>query len=148
MATPVYAVRADVVNAAGGEARLLQIADWDGDGVEDTGLVDGVLCEMEGFVNSFVRKVFDVPLQAPIPQTIVTITATLTVHELKARRDATTEIDDVHQEQRIKWLENLAAGRVDIGVSPPPTASSQNSTRALDRPSTKAVSRDNLKGFA
>lgn len=145
---PVYATRADVVIAAGGTARLLQIADQDADGKEDTDLVDAALIEAEGLINSYVRKKREVPLPAPIPDVVRTTTASMAVWVLKRNRDALTEADAILQEQRIAWLENLAAGKVDLGINPAPPASPHNQPAATDRPTAKAVSRENLKGFA
>lgn len=144
----VYATRADVVVAAGGTARLLQLADFDGDSKEDTGLVDAALVEAEGLINSYVRKKREVPLPGPIPDVIRTTTASMAVWVLKRNRDALTEADVMLQEQRIAWLENLASGKVDLGINPAPPASPHNQPSATDRPTAKAVSRENLKGFA
>lgn len=145
---PVYATRADVVVAAGGTARLLQIADFDADSKEDDDLVDGALIEAEALINSYVRKKREVPLPPPVPDVIRTMAANMAVWVLKSRRDALTEGDAMMQDQRIQWLENLAAGKVDLGVNPAPAASPHNQPAATDRPTSKAVSRDNLKGFA
>ncbi len=145
---PVYATRADVEIAAGGTARLLQISDFDSDGKEDVDLVDRALDDAEALINSYVRKKREVPLPAPIPNVIRSMAANLAVYNLKAWRDAITEADALQQEQRIAWLENLAAGKVDLGINPAPPASPHNQPSATDRPTAKAVSRENLKGFA
>lgn len=145
---PVYATRVDVVRSAGGTARLLQIADQDGDSKEDTNLVDDAIVEAEAMINSYVRKKREVPLPVPIPDMIRTMAANLAVYTLKMWRDALTDADVVLQEQRIAWLENFAAGKVSLGVNPAPPPSPHNRPAATDRPSSKAVSRENLKGFA
>ena len=145
---PVYATRADVVIAAGGTARLLQLSDFDGDSKEDTDLVDSAIIEAEALINTYVRKKREVPLPAPVPDVIRTMTANIAVWVLKSRRDALTEADVMLQEQRVQWLENLARGKVDLGVNPAPAASPHNQPAATDRAASKAVSRENLKGFA
>lgn len=146
MAIPTYAT--SLVDAAGGAMRLTQLLDQDGDGTDDTGLSDRVLCEAEGIVNSYVRKVHNVPLIAPIPQTIATMTADIAIFLLKGRRDALTEGDLARHEERIRWLEGIAKGRVDLGATPTTSASPHNVASSTARPSSKAVSRENLKGFA
>ena len=145
---PVYATRADVVIAAGGTARLLQLADHDADSKEDDDLVDSAIIEAESLINSYVRKKREVPLPPPVPDVIRTMTANIAVWVLKSRRDALTEADAMLQEQRVQWLENLARGKVDLGVNPAPAASPHNQPSATARPTSKAVSRENLKGFA
>ncbi len=143
---PNYATRADVVVAAGGLARLLQIADFDNDGLEDTGLVDGAIDEAEGLIDSYLRKKREVPLAAA-PQVIVRMAANMAVYVLKARRDAVTENDRLLEEDRIKWLENFAKGLVTLGVDPAPASSPHNQPRVSDKRSSRDESRENLKGF-
>lgn len=147
MATPLYSSRADVVLAAGGVSRLVQISDFDGDGEEDALLVDDALCEAEGVVNSYVRKRYEVPL-APVPEIIRRLTANLAVYILKSRRDAVCEKDAVEQEQRLEWLKGLAEGNIDPGVDITSPSSPTNKPSATARPSSKKVSRESLKGFA
>ena len=142
-----YATRADAVIAAGGVARLVQLSDFDGSGTEDETLVDDAMDEAEGVINSYMRKRFEVPLVV-VPEIIRRTTANMAIYFLKSRRDAVTEKDAVEQEQRITWLEGLASGKIDPGVSPKLAKSPHNNPTATERPTSKAVSRDSLKGFA
>ena len=148
MAAPTYATRDDAVIAAGGVARLVQLSDFDDSGQEDSGLVDDALCEAEGVINSYVRKRFEVPIPAPIPETIRNTCRNMAIYILKSRRDAVTEKDAMEQTQRIEWLEGIASGKVDPGVAPKLAKSPHNSPRATERPTSKAVSRKNLEGFS
>ncbi len=147
MPTPTYAVTADLTRAAGGATRLVEIADFDGDGVVDAGLTDEALVKAEGLVNSYVRKVHVTPLVAPIPESIVTITADIAIWMLKGWRDALTEFDVELHADRVKWLEGIASGKVDLGAAPTTAASPFNAASSTARPSSKAVSRENTKGF-
>jgi len=142
-----YASRADVVLAAGGEARLLQITDFDGDGLEDSGIVTDAVDEAEAQINTYARKRFATPFD-PVPESIRRLAANLAVYVLKARRDALTESDDRLQDARLDWLAMLANGKVDPGISPAPAASPHNAPSTTDRPSSKAISRENLEGFS
>lgn len=142
-----YILRADVVHAVGGEERLLQLTDYDRDGAEDPGIVDAAIADAEGLINSYARKAFDVPF-APVPAIIKTVAKNLAAYCLRASRETITETVRVEQEDRIKWLEHLAQGKVDPGVSVAPTASGSNRGTNTARASSKAVSRENLKGFA
>lgn len=147
MATPNYSTRADVVLAAGGVERLVQLTDYDNSGEEDTDLVNDALCEAEGVIDSYLRKRFEVPLQV-VPELVRRTAANMAVHVLKSRRDAITEKDVLEQEQRIKWLEGIKDGSIDPGVSPKLAKSPHNNPVSSERPSSKAVSRENLKGFS
>lgn len=144
-----YTTRDAVEIAAGGAARLLQLADFSGEGEEDEGLVEDAIAEADALINSYVRRAGrEVPLPEPVPPVVARLSASLAVHILKARRDTLTETDLVQHEQRLAWLAGLVKGEVDLGVSSPPPASPYNRPRASERASSKAVSRANLKGYA
>jgi phage gp36-like protein len=143
----LYATAADVQVAAGGVKRLLQITDIDGDALEDTGVVDAALDEAEAMINSYARKKFEVPFTT-VPEIIKRTAANLAVWVLKRNIDALTEQDSMTHDAQIEWLEGLASGKVDPGVTPSPTASAHNQPSTTDRPTSKAVSRENLKGFS
>ena len=142
-----YATSTDVQRHAGGAKRLLEISDFDGNGVEDADLVTGALDAAEATINSYARKGYEVPFVV-VPPSIREMTAGLAVYELKCWRDALTEADIVKQDARIKWLENLAKGLVDPGITPAPPVSGHVASSNTERPSAKAVSREKLKGFA
>ena len=143
-----YVTRDDIVNAVGGEERLTQLTDYDNDGEEDAGTVDSAIEDAEALIDSYARKVFSTPFQAPIPPIIKTVAKQITVYNLRDRRDAINDSDRVNHEDRIKWLENLAKGAVDPGIAPAPRASGHNRSTATDRPSSKRVSRESLKGYS
>ncbi len=147
MAIPVYATSADLQRAAGGAERLLQIADHDDDGVLDTDLVNDVLCQAEGLIDSYIRMVHVTPLTVPIPQSITTIAADIAVWMLKGYRDAHNEADIERHDARVRWLEGVAKGSIDLGAAPTTAASPHNVASSTDRPSSKAVSRETTKGF-
>ena len=142
-----YATEATVQRAAGGVARLVQIADQDDSSEIDSGLIDAAIDEAESLIHSYVRKVRATPV-SPAPTILVTLASNLAVYVLKGWRDALTESDQLKHEQRIAWLEGVAARKIDLGVSPTPSPSANNPAAATDRPSSKAVSRENLKGFS
>ncbi len=148
MASPTYATSTDLQRAAGGATRLLELTDFDDDGSEDTDLVADTLCQAEGLVDSYVRKVHTTPLVAPIPQSITTITANIAIWMLKGYRDAHTESDIERHLLRVKWLEGVAKGSIDLGATPTTAASPLNKASSTARPSSKAVSRENMKGYA
>jgi phage gp36-like protein len=142
-----YSVSADVQQAIGGAARLLQLADHDGNGVIDTGVVDDAIAEADAIINSYARKVREVPI-SPIPEIIKRMSANLTVWVLKRRRGALDDTDVINHQDDIQWLTNLSVGKVDLGVNPAPAASPHNVPTVTERPCSKAVSRESMKGFA
>lgn len=143
-----YVLRADIVNAVGGDERLIQLTDYDNDGTEDAGTVDDAIEDAEALIDSYARKVFATPFTAPIPPIIKTMAKQITVYNLRDRRDAINESDRENQVDRLKWLENLATGKVDPGIAPAPGPSGHNRSTATERPTSKRVSRESLKGYS
>lgn len=142
-----YTNRAEVVNGVGGLERLVQLTDYDNDGLEDAGIVDQAIEDAEGEVNSYARKVFAVPFN-PVPPIIKTVARKLAVYNLVSQRSQITETQRLEQEDRIKWLQNLASGKVDPGIAPAPSASGRNRSTSTPRSSANAGARANFKGFA
>ena len=142
-----YATRTNVVFAAGGEERLLQLTDANSDGLEDASIVDDAIEEAEALINSYVRKKREVPV-VPAPPILVKLAAKIAVYVLKEHRDAVTERDAMLHDDRIRWLENFAKGTVVLGVNPAPAASPHNQPSSTERPSSKTVSRKNLEGYS
>ena len=142
-----YTDRDSVELAAGGAERLTQLTDYDRDGAEDSGVVEAVIADAEALVESYARKVFEVPF-APVPPIIKTISTKLAVYFLRERRDSVTDANRLDHEDRLQWLSNLAKGVVDPGISPAPGGSGHNRSSSTARPSSKAVSRESLKGYS
>ncbi len=142
-----YATRADIVFAAGGEERLLQLTDPNSDGLEDDDVINEAIIDAESLINSYVRKKREVPV-SPVPPVLRKLAAKLAVYALKEQRDAVTESDTLLQGDRIHWLEGFSKGTVVLGVNPAPTASPHNQPSASERPTSKSVSRRNLEGYS
>ncbi len=143
-----YTDSAGIVNAAGGEERLTQLSDYSKDGEIDPTVVDDAIADAEALIDSYARKVFSTPFEAPIPPIIVTMAKKLAVYNLKERRGVINDADRLEHEDRIQWLENLAKGVVDPGIAPSPSPSGHNRSTATERPSAKRVSRKSLEGYS
>lgn len=127
---------------------MTELSDTDADGANDPGLVDQAIDSAEATVNSYARKRYEVPF-VDVPPSIREVTAGISVYELKSwRGNALTEEDQVKQDARIEWLENLAKGIVDPGVTPVPPSSAHVAVTTTARPTSKAVSRDKLRGYS
>ncbi len=144
----MYSTIADVQIAAGGESSLRELSDVDNRNAVNRAAVESAIVEGDAIIDSAIHVRLAVPLQAPIPQVIRTLSAAIAVFILKTRRRGlVSELDIQLQESRLKQLESLATGRTSFGVSPAPTKSELLRSETTDRPSDKAVSRANLKGF-
>ena len=94
-----YIEQADVESGAGGATRLIQLADYDDDGEADTAVIEAVIAEAEGLINSYARKLFEVPFN-PVPPIIKTMAVKIAVYYLRERRDVITPEARAEQEDR------------------------------------------------
>lgn len=146
-----YSVLADVERAAGGAARLIALADFDGDTAADAGVVDAAITEADALINSYASKRFAVPFAAT-PSTVNLLSARMAVRILRRNRAMSLAQDVEDEKNDRKWLEDLAAGKVLPGTEPLPANGSividkAVSDEAGNRESTRDVSRARLKGF-
>lgn len=146
-----YSVLADVERAAGGSSRLVALADFDGNGASDAGVVDAAIAEADALIDSYASKRFAVPYAAT-PSTINLLSARMAVRILRRNRGMTLAQDVEDEKTDRKWLEDLAAGKVLPGTEPLPENGSIVVDKAVsdtagNRETTRDVSRERLKGF-
>jgi phage gp36-like protein len=105
-----YSAQADVQIAAGGADRLVALADTDGNGAIDAGVVDAAIAEADTLINTFASKRFSVPF-SPTPPAIAALSARMAVRILRRNRNTTiaadVELDKIDRE----WLSQLASRR-------------------------------------
>src|SRR5690349_1322724 len=118
-----YSVQADVEIAVGGAARLVQLADYDGNGASDAGVVDAAIAEADALINSYASKRFAVPF-AVAPSTIVRLSARMAARILRRNRQMVLASDVDEEKRDREWLEALAKGDVLPGVEPLPAKGS------------------------
>lgn len=146
-----YSTQTDVELAAGGAAKLVELADQDGDGSLDTSAVEQAIADADALINSYAQRRNAVPY-SPVPDIIRRYSAREAVYQLKVARGCVTELDQARHEELVKWLELLAKGHVTVGIEPEPAASSAHVAEESDRETEVAndsgkVSRESLKGF-
>lgn len=146
-----YATQTDVENAAGGAAKLIELADWDADGSVDAAVLTDAIAAADEWINSYAQRRYDVPF-ATTPDIVRRFAAQEAVYRLRLGRNALTDADQVRHEELREWLDNLARGIVSVGVDPEPAASdahvAQESDRETDIDSDEGkISRESLKGF-
>jgi len=98
------------------EQTMIELADDDGDGVPDAGIIDALITESGDMIDSYLRDKYLVPFTDP-PVLIKRICRNLTVCALYRRRleNLPDSIRDLQQEQ-LALLEKLASGQVRIGA--------------------------------
>lgn len=140
-----YCTQADLERRVGGAAKLVQLADHDGNGAIDAGLVDAAIAEADGEVNRFMNKRFAVPLN-PVPPEVVALSAKIAARVLRRWRGMLTADDASDEKNDLAALASIAKGETILSILPAaksPIAIDQ----AGERDSTKNVSREKLKGF-
>lgn len=142
-----YSTRANLVIAAGGEKVLLQLADLNGDGAEDDGVIDAAITAADSWIDAYVQKRHAVPLSAPIPATVVMLSAQEAVYQLRVNRRSKVETDETGHAERLQFLQDVADGKASLGVDPLPTKSTNVVPEVMERRETEDVSRLSTKGF-
>ena len=145
MALP-YSTFAEVQQKAGGPERLVQLADYDRDGVADPVEVADAVAEADEWIHTFARQRSNVPYDT-VPESIRHLSSREAVYILKRRRDTDTDKDERRHLEDLEWLTMLAEGKVSVGTDPLPPKSGHVKGRQTDRPGSKKVSRDKLQGY-
>lgn len=138
-----YASQTDIEMAAGGADKLVQLADWDGDGDVDATVIAAAQAYADGLIDSYARRRYATPIASPT-STLVAKAAEECIYWMRERRSIRSEDDRVSHDERIAWLRDLSNGLVRPD-EPLPTKSTAVRSAIVDR-STQDVSRDGLKG--
>lgn len=117
------------------------------DGVQTDTAIDAAIEEADRLIDSYAHKRHAVPF-ATTPPAIAALARRMAVRNLRRDRRMTLAQDVTDDEADRKWLELLAKGLVTVGVDPAPPADTATIDKAGTRDATtKAVSRERLKGF-
>jgi len=142
-----YSVQADVERRVGGAAKLVQLTAAPGGTSVDTAIVAAAIAEADTLIDSYAHKRHKTPFASPVPARITSLSAKIAGRLLRQWKLMPLATDADDEKIDIGWLEDLAGGKVDPGVEPTPEESSMVIDKAGTRDSTKAVSREALKGF-
>jgi phage gp36-like protein len=120
-----YCTSADIETRIG-PADLAALADHDGDGNPDGDVVTQAIRSAESLMDSYIGVRYAVPVELPgggCPEVVTTRAVNLAVYFLRLGRDSVTEDARAQYEDDVRWLTQVAAGRVSLGVEPAPTES-------------------------
>ena len=94
---------------------LVLLADQDGDGAADPDVVAAAISNACDEIDSYLSLKFRVPV-SPVPHVLLTRAVSLSVYYLRLGRDSVT--DDVRKqyEADIKWLQDVVAQKVQLGL--------------------------------
>jgi phage gp36-like protein len=142
-----YASEQEIATAAGGPERLIELADHDGDGTVDDRVLVQAQKEADAYIDSYARRLFEVPFPAPVPDFIRLRAAAETVYVLKGYRNATSEEDRMRRAERDADLRQLQAGKLNpLSPDPYPTRTGGGTPCAVERDGDD-FGRNATKGF-
>lgn len=150
-----YSVQSDVQSACGGAKKLVELADWDNDGVADAAEIATAVTKADALIDSFASKRFHVPF-SPVPSIITQMSASLAKLILARNRRQLTQ-DEADEWTSIAgtetgkegWLYRLATGVVTPGGDPLPLAHSTMAVDSVDTslPCDRDLARDKTAGY-
>lgn len=143
-----YSTSTDLEQACGGPERLVQLADWDKDRIADAAVITKAIAGADAEIDSYVNKQYSVPLSAPLPQSIVEVSARRAKYRLLSPRGMVDQFVKDEHDADTKWLEGVRDGLISLGIEPVPTAASMRIDGVTERPALKDVSRRKLYGFS
>ena len=142
-----YITNADIEERVGSVA-LVQLADDDGNGVADAGVVDEARLGAEGEVNSYLGRRYSVPIDLTIHPDLADVLASFTLdlaeYRLRLRRPPVSEDAKRRSDQAIEWLTRVADGRIELPSSVGVAASSARGTIATTTGEKRLLTRDEL----
>lgn len=138
-----YASQAQIEAAAGGADRLVELADWDADGVADPEAIAAVQDEVDGWIDGFASLRYATPIENPT-QTLVQTAAAECVYRLRDRRGMVNDRDEARHQERLEWLKLLNSGRVRPSD---PAPAKSDAVRAKVVINNRDESRENMKGL-
>lgn len=111
-----YTTQQDLEHAAGGFDRLVQLADWDGDGVPDATVLADAQAGADGFIDAHLRRFSAADLaalRASPTATIVRLAAKEAIFQIREARPASLTEDDIKlRDQRIEELRDMRADKL------------------------------------
>lgn len=138
-----YASITELQHAAGGPDRLLQLADWDADGIIDGPVIDQALAQADAFLDQYLSLRYATPITAPSPA-LRGLAAEQAIYWIRQARLQVGEEENRQLENRQRQLELMSQGRLRPD-EPLPARSSAVRAQFVERDSD--VSQKNLKGM-
>lgn len=147
-----YCTQSDVQTEVGGSRTLVELADLEdagaGSGPAVAAGVTSAIAEADGYINSYLRQRFSVPLAAVAPE-IAGLSAKWAARVLRRRRYKSQPLVEDQEAEKIDraWLQLVSDGEIQLSVEPTTAASDIVIDKAAARDSALDVSRERLKGF-
>jgi len=142
-----YITNADIEERLGSVA-YVQLADDDGNGVADVGVVDEARLGAEGEVNSYLGRRYSVPVSLTTHPDLADVLASFTLdlaeYRLRARRPPVPDDARRRRDQAIEWLTRVAEGRIELPSAVGVAVSTARGTIAATKGEKRLLTRDEL----
>ena len=112
-----YAAQQDLYNQFG-QSEIDTLADRNGDGQPDAGVIDGVLAAADATIDAYLQARYTLPLQltdGSTPLLLTRLACDLARYDLYG--DAVPDIVQTRRDAAIKMLQAISTGQATIGVS-------------------------------
>jgi len=142
-----YITNADIEERLG-TAAYIQLADDDGNGIADVGVVDEARLGAEGEVNSYLGRRYSVPVSLTTHPDLADVLASFTLdlaeYRLRLRRPPVPDDARRRRDQAIEWLTRVAEGRIELPSAVGIAASTARGTIAAVTGEKRVLTRDEL----
>lgn len=139
----MYCSKADILERLD-ERLLAQLTDDDAGTTVDDAKVERAIADAQAEIDGYVGTRHQMPL-SPVPDIVRKVCVELAVYHLYSRRLGAPEEWRTRYEDNRRWLEQVAAGRVSLGVDDPQGTPAAAPVEADSRP--RAFSRELLRDF-
>jgi phage gp36-like protein len=111
----MYCTQEDLENRIG-EARVVQLADLDGDGVADEAVVEAAIDKADELIDAYLRSRYIVPFTT-VPGVVRDLSVDLALYFLhQARRETIGERDRRSYDDAVTFLKNVSRGLAGIDL--------------------------------
>jgi phage gp36-like protein len=136
-----YATQEQIQIAAGGAAALLQLADFDNDGVIDADVIARAQVTADGLIDGYLRIRYVTPIASPTA-TLTGLAADEAVYQIRKWRNMANSPENLKErEQRISELEAMGKGIIRPDG---PAPAKSDAVRAVWIPNCSPMSRKNF----
>ena len=142
-----YITNADIEERVGSVA-LVQLAEDDGNGVADVGVVDEARLGAGGEVNSYLGRRYAVPISLTthpdLADVLASITLDLAEYRLRSRHPPVPQDARRRRDQAIEWLTRAAVARIELPSALGVAASTARGVIAVTTGEKRVLTRNEL----
>ena len=114
----MYCTQDDILDLID-ERQLIQLTDDTHAGVVDSAVVTRMVEDADAEIDGYLAKRFAVPVD-PVPGALRKVSVDIAIYNLFSRRNIDDEVRTRRYDQALKKLEQVAAGKMTLGIQPPP----------------------------